>query len=129
MLTCQRLRESCVRQPQIPSLFSFQSAALPKVSSRHRAQQFTFENEAAFFVCQSSCQNNPPQRTVQVLTLLTGLISLVVLPAHRLIALFTYYVPHDMSACCHIPLHCLALPDIDNCGKQEGFAVLAAEVA
>ena len=34
-----------------------------------------------------------------------------------------------MSAGCHISLHSFTLSDVDDRGEEEGFAVLAAEVA
>ena len=63
------------------------------------------------------------------LVLLTGFVSLVVLPSHRLVALLAYYIPDYMSASCHISFHRFALSGIHNGGEQEGFAMLAAEVA
>jgi hypothetical protein len=57
------------------------------------------------------------------------LISLVVFPADRLIALFAFDISHDVSACCHISLHCFGLFDVNYRGEKERFAMLASEIA
>jgi hypothetical protein len=69
------------------------------------------------------------QNILVLLVLLTGLICLVVLPPHRFVALLAHDVPHDVSARRHIPFHGITLSDVDHGGEEEGFAVLAAEVA
>jgi hypothetical protein len=64
-----------------------------------------------------------------LLILLTGLIGLIVLPPNRLIALLAHDVAHNVSASRHAALRGLALADVDYRREQEGFAVLAPEVA
>jgi hypothetical protein len=63
------------------------------------------------------------------LVLLAGLISLVILPADGLVALFAYYISDYMSPCCHISFHGFALPYVHNRGEEEGFAMLASEIS
>ena len=62
------------------------------------------------------------------LVLLTGLVSLVVLPSYRLIALLADHIPNNMSARCHVPLHCFTLPDIDDVREEEGLPMLTSKV-
>ena len=57
-----------------------------------------------------------------------GFIGLVILPAHRLVALFALNVPYDMPASGHIALHRFSLLDIHDRGEEESFAMLATEV-
>jgi len=65
-----------------------------RAASCHCAKQFTFQYELALLV------------------LLCGFIGLVVLPAHRLVALFAFDVSNDMPTCRHIAFHCLGLFDV-----------------
>lgn len=63
-----------------------------------------------------------------LLILLTGLIRLVILPAHTLIALLAVDVPHNVSPGSHIPLRCLACPCVDHRAEEVCLAMLATEV-
>ena len=64
-----------------------------------------------------------------LLVLLTGLVCLVILPAHTLVALFAMDIPHHVSPCGHVPLSCFTSPCIDYLVEEVGFTMLAAEVA
>jgi hypothetical protein len=75
------------------------------------AEQLVFENKLAFLV------------------LLAALVRLVVLPPHRLFALSTLDVSHDVSARRHVALARLASLDVYDCVEEICFAVLAAEVS
>lgn len=81
------------------------------LSSGDSAQQLAFEDELALFV------------------LLASLIRLVVFPADGLVTLFAGDVSDNMSSGCHVSLHSLSLLDIYNVREEEGFAMLATEVA
>lgn len=63
------------------------------------------------------------------LTFLARFISLVVFPSYRLVALFAYDVPHNVSPCCHISLHRFTLFDVDDIGEEERLSMLATEVS
>ena len=63
-----------------------------------------------------------------LLVLLAGLVSLVVLPSYRLIALLADHVTDNMSACCHVSLHRFTLPDIDDVREEEGLPMLTSKV-
>ena len=63
-----------------------------------------------------------------LLVLLARLVRLVVFPPHRLLALPTRDVAHDVSARRHVAFRGFALSDVDDGVEEEGFAVLAAEV-
>lgn len=63
-----------------------------------------------------------------LLVLLARLVSLVVLPADRLLALAAGDVAHDVAAGRHVALAGLARFDVDDGVKKEGFAMLATEV-
>ena len=62
------------------------------------------------------------------LVLLARLERLVVLPAHRLLALPAHDVPHDMPSRRHVAFGGFGLRDVDDGVEEVGFAVLAAEV-
>lgn len=79
--------------------------------SRHRTQQLTLQDKLAFFV------------------LLTRLISLIVLPPHRLATLTAQYIAYDVAACSHVSFHCFCLFDIHDCREEERFTVLTTKVA
>lgn len=68
------------------------------------------------------------QNKLPLLILFRLLVRAVVLPAHRLFALTTGDVAHDVAAGGHVALAGLALLDVDDAVEEEGFAVLAAEV-
>ena len=63
-----------------------------------------------------------------LLVLLRTLIRLIVLPSHRLLALPTMDIAHDVAARRHVTLAGLAFGDVDDGVEEVGFAVLAAEV-
>lgn len=86
------------------------STSWPAVRLADRAQQLGLEDELALLV------------------LLAALVGLVVLPAHRLLALAAGDVAHDVAARGHVALAGLAHVDVDHRVEKEGFAVLAAEV-
>ena len=69
------------------------------------------------------------QDKLPLLVLLATLVGLVVLPPHRLFALSTLNVSHDVSARRHVALARLASLDVYDCVKEVCFAVLAAEVS
>ena len=68
------------------------------------------------------------QDVLPLLVLLARLERLVVLPAHRLLALAARDVPHDVPARRHVTLAGVARRDVDDVVKEVCFAVLAAEV-
>ena len=68
------------------------------------------------------------QYELPLLVLLVLLIRLIVLPPHRLLALFAADIPHQVFSRRHVALVCGAFFDVDDFGEEEGFAVLAAEV-
>jgi hypothetical protein len=86
---------------------------LPKPfrSSRHRAKQFTLQDELPFLV------------------LLARLVRLVILPPYTLIALLAVDIPNQVSSCRHVPLGGIGCSSVDDVVEEEGLAVLAAEVA
>lgn len=89
--------------------------APPPATSRnekliHRAEQLGLEYELAFLV------------------LLARLVRLVVLPAHRLLALPAHDVAHNVPARRHVALRGVGLRDVHDAAEEVGFAVLAAEV-
>lgn len=63
-----------------------------------------------------------------LLILLTRLIRLVVLPPHRISALSTEDVPHDVPAGRHVAFGGFAQGDVDHGAEEEGFAVLTSEI-
>lgn len=83
----------------------------PQNGLSDRTQQLGFENELALLV------------------LLTRLIGLVIFPTDRGLALFADDVAHDMASRRHVALHGFGGVNVDDGGEEEGFAVLAAEVA
>lgn len=68
------------------------------------------------------------QNELSLLVLLTRLVCLVVLPAHRLFALFAVNVTYDVPACSHIALTRLSRCDVDDAIEQICFAMLATEI-
>ena len=82
----------------------------PLLFSVHDLQQFRLQYKFPFLV------------------LFVRLISFIIFPPHRLIALSAYNVPYDMSPRGHVPFHGFGGFDVDDAGEEEGFAVLAAEV-
>lgn len=68
------------------------------------------------------------QDVFPLLVLLGRLESLVVLPAHRLLALLAADVAHDVSARGHVALDGIRQDDVDDVVEQVGLAVLASEV-
>lgn len=68
------------------------------------------------------------QNKLPLLILLRTFIRLIVLPAHRLLALPAMDISNNVPACRHVTLAGLALGDVDDGVEEVGFAVLAAEV-
>ena len=98
-------------QRQSPSYAVHVRVVVLCLSSGDRAQQLAFEDELALFV------------------LLASLIRLIVFPADGLVTLFANDVSDNMSSGCHVSLHSLGLLDIYDVREEEGFAMLATEVA
>ena len=73
-------------------------------------KQFRFQNELALLV---------------FLRLLEGAI---VLPTNGPFALLAFDVPHDVFACCHVPLVRVELINVDNVVEEIGLAMLSSEV-
>lgn len=69
------------------------------------------------------------QYELSLLVLLARFVGLVVLPTYGFVTLLTQDISHDMSTSSHISLHGLGLFYVDDSGEEEGFAVLASEVA
>jgi hypothetical protein len=78
--------------------------------SRYGAQKLTLQDELALLV------------------LLAGLISLVILPSDRLLALSAVNVAYDVAAGGHVALAGLRLCDVDDVIEEVRFAMLTAEV-
>jgi len=68
------------------------------------------------------------QDVLSFLVLFARFESLVVLPAHGLVALSAGNISHDVPACCHIPLAGIARSNVDDVVEKVGLPVLAAEV-
>lgn len=63
-----------------------------------------------------------------LLVLLAGLVSLVILPPHGLLALLTNHIPHLVPAGGHVALDGFGLGGVDDGVEEVGFAVLTAEI-
>lgn len=62
-----------------------------------------------------------------LLVLFRRFVSLIVFPTHRLLALATSNIPHDVPTSRHVPLCRVALHDIDHGIEKVRFAMLATK--
>lgn len=68
------------------------------------------------------------QDVLALLVFLRVLVCLVVFPTNSLLALLATDISNNMSACCHIPVPCLARHDVDYVVEEKRFAMLASEI-
>jgi len=69
------------------------------------------------------------QDILSFLVFLARLECLIVLPAHGLVALSAGNIPHDVSACGHIPLTGIARRDVDDVVEKVSLPMLAPEIS
>lgn len=107
------------------------SQAIPSPLAKYTIT-YTPPSQLASSFSRSSLINRAQQFGLQdvlpLLVLLRRLVRLVVLPAHRLLALTAADIPHHVAAGRHVALYGIGLRDVDDGGEEVGFTVLAAEV-
>ena len=97
-----------IRKSHLPVPIAYSVRSTP--SSRYFAQELRLQDKLALLV------------------LLARLVGLVVLPAHRVVALAACYIAHDVAAGGHVAFGGLAGRDVHHGSEEVGFAMLATEV-
>ena len=120
------LYPAVVLGPAISSLLTARRGDITAVGLGDLYQYLAFQ----YVLCVPTSASSTEHLTklTALLILLAGLVSLVVLPSYRLIALLADHVTDNMSACRHVSLHRFTLSNIDDVREEKGLPMLTSKV-